>query len=69
LPHRITTSSALSLSLSLPNNLRGISFNNDPKPQNWLDDFTAKPVFFKRGIENLPERREAVVNNGDYIIE
>jgi hypothetical protein len=61
LPHRITTSSALSLS----NNLGGVSFNNDAELQNWLDDFlTAKPAdFFKRGLENLPERLEPVVNN------
>jgi histone-lysine N-methyltransferase SETMAR len=47
---------------SLSNNLRGVSFNNDAELQNWLDDFfTAKPEdFFKRGIENLPERWEAV---------
>jgi hypothetical protein len=52
LPHRITTSSALS------NNLRGVSFNNDGELQNWLDGFfTANPAdFFKRGIENLLER-------------
>jgi hypothetical protein len=45
---------------SLSNNLRGVSFNNDVELQNWLDDFfTAKPAdFFKRGIENLPERWE-----------
>jgi hypothetical protein len=43
---------------SLSNNLRGVSFNNDAEVQNWPDDFfTAKPAdFFKRGIENLPER-------------
>jgi hypothetical protein len=67
LPHRITTSFALS-----PNNLRGVSFYNDAELQNWLDDFfTVKPAdFFKRGIENLPERWEAVVNNGgEYIID
>jgi hypothetical protein len=39
------------LPLSLSNNLRGVSFNNDAEPQNWLDLFTAKPAdFFKRGI-------------------
>jgi histone-lysine N-methyltransferase SETMAR len=57
---------------SLSNNLRGVSFNNDAELQNWLDDFfTAKPAgFFKRGIENLPERWEAVVSNGgEYIID
>jgi hypothetical protein len=50
---------------SLSNNLRGVSFNNDAELQNWLDDFfTAKLAdFFKRGIENLPKRWEAVVNN------
>jgi hypothetical protein len=62
LSHRITTSSALSPS----NNLRGVSFNNDAELQNWLDDiFTAKSAdFFNHGIEDLPERWEAVVNNG-----
>jgi hypothetical protein len=50
---------------------REVSFSNDAEFQNWPDDFfTAKPAdFFKRGIENLPERWEAVVNNGgEYII-
>jgi hypothetical protein len=42
---------------SLSNNLRGVSFNNDAERQNWLDDFTVKPAdFYKRKIENLPER-------------
>jgi hypothetical protein len=51
---------------SLPNSLRGVSFNNNAELQNWLDDFfTAKPAdSFKRRIENLSERWEAVVNNG-----
>jgi transposase len=56
---------------SLSNNLRRVSFNNDAELQNWPDVFfTAKPAdFFKRGIEILPERWEAVVNNGgEYII-
>jgi transposase len=56
---------------SLSNNLRGVSFNNESETQNWLDEsFTAKPAdFFKRGIENLPECWEIVVNNGgEYII-
>jgi hypothetical protein len=56
---------------SVSNNLRGVSFN-DAELQNWFDDFfTAKPAdFFKRGIENLPESWEAVVNNGEeYIID
>jgi hypothetical protein len=50
----------------LSNNLRGVSFNNDAELQNWLDEFfMAKPSdFFKGGIENLPERWEAVLNNG-----
>jgi hypothetical protein len=59
------------LPLSPSNNLRGVSFNNDAELQNWLSDFfRVKPAdFFKRGIENLPERWEAVVNNGgEYII-
>jgi hypothetical protein len=56
---------------SICNNLRGVSFNNDAELQNWLDDFfTAKPAdFFKRGIGNLPERWEAVVNNRANIID
>jgi histone-lysine N-methyltransferase SETMAR len=57
---------------SLFNILHGASFNNDAELQNWLDDFfTVKPAgFFKRGIENFPERREEVVNNGgEYIID
>jgi hypothetical protein len=57
---------------SLANNLRGVSFNDDAELQNWLDEFfVAKPVdFFKRGFENLPERCEAVVNNGgEYKID
>jgi hypothetical protein len=46
--------------------LRGVFFNNDAELPNWLDDFfTAKPTdFFKGGIENLPERWEAFMNNG-----
>jgi hypothetical protein len=61
-----------SLWVSLSNNLRGVSFNNDAQLQNWLDEFfTAKPAdFFKRGIGDLPERWEAVVNNGgEYVID
>jgi hypothetical protein len=56
---------------SLSNNLRGVSSNNDAELQNWPDEFfTAKPAdFFKLWIENLPERWEAVVNNGEYIID
>jgi hypothetical protein len=52
---------------SLSNHLHGVSFhNNNAELRNWLDKFfTAKPAdLFKRGIENLPERWEAVVNNG-----
>jgi transposase len=46
---------------SLCNNLRRVSFNKDAELQNWLDEFlTAKLAdFFKREIENLPERWEA----------
>jgi hypothetical protein len=57
---------------SLFNNLHRVSFSNDAELQNWLDDFfTAKPAdFFTCGIENLPERWEAVVNNGaEYTID
>jgi hypothetical protein len=55
---------------SLSNNLHEVSFTN-AELQNWLDFFMAKPVdFFKRCIENLPERWEAVVNNGgEYITD
>jgi hypothetical protein len=54
---------------ALSNNLRGVSFNNDAELQIWFDDFfTAKPAdFFKRGMENLPERWDPVVNNREYI--
>jgi hypothetical protein len=49
---------------SLSDNLRGVSFNN-AELQNWLDDFlTAKPADFKRGVKNLPERWDEVMNNG-----
>jgi histone-lysine N-methyltransferase SETMAR len=57
---------------SLSNNLHGVSFNNNAELQNWLDDFfTAKPPdLFKCGIENLPRRWEAVMNNGgEYITD
>jgi hypothetical protein len=45
-------------SLSLSNNLGGVSFHNNAEPQNWLDHFfTVKPAdLFKRGKETLPER-------------
>jgi hypothetical protein len=41
---------------ALPNNLRGVSSNNNAELQYWLDKFfTAKPAdFLKRGMENLP---------------
>jgi hypothetical protein len=56
---------------SLSNNLRGVSFDSDAELQNWLDEFfTTKPAdFFKRWIENLPERWKSVVNNWEYIID
>jgi hypothetical protein len=65
LPNQITTSSTLSPTIC------AVSFNNDTELQNWHDDFfTAKPVdFFKCGIENLTEGWEAVVYNGEYIID
>jgi hypothetical protein len=66
------SSSDYHLSRSLSNNLRRVSFNNGAELQNWLDEFfTAKPAdFFKCGIENLLEHREAVVSNGgEYIID
>jgi histone-lysine N-methyltransferase SETMAR len=57
---------------SLSNNLCGVSFNNNAELQNWLNNFfIAKPAdFFKHGIKKLPERWEAVVNNGgEYITD
>jgi hypothetical protein len=49
---------------SLSYNLHGVSFN-DTELLNWLDFFTAKPAdFFKHGMDNLPKRWEAAVNNG-----
>jgi histone-lysine N-methyltransferase SETMAR len=60
------------LFLSLTNNLRGVTFNNNAELQKWLGEFfTDKPAdFFKHGIENLPERWKAVVNNGgEYITD
>jgi hypothetical protein len=67
LPHRITTASALAPTICVE-----FPSTTDAGLQNWLDDFyTAKPAdFFKRGIENLSERWEAVViNGGEYIID
>jgi hypothetical protein len=76
LPHRPyspeLSPSDYHLFCSLSNNLSGVSFNNDAEFQHWLEDFfTAKPAdFFNRGIENLPDRWEAVENNGrEYIID
>jgi histone-lysine N-methyltransferase SETMAR len=56
---------------SLSNNLHGVSNNNDAELQNWLNKFfMAKPAdFFKSGVKNMPKRWEAVVNNGEYIID
>jgi histone-lysine N-methyltransferase SETMAR len=65
-------SSDYHLFCSLSDNLRGVSFNNDAELQNWLGNFFMnKPAdFLKRGIEDLPKRWEAVVNNGrEYIID
>jgi hypothetical protein len=55
----------------LSNNLLGVPFNNNAELQNWLNFFRAKPAeFFRHEIENLPERWEAVVNNGgEYITD
>jgi histone-lysine N-methyltransferase SETMAR len=76
LPHHLYSSdlvpSDYHLFRSLSNNLHGVSFHNDAELEIWLDKFfTAKPAdFFKCGIENLPSRWEAVVNNGGgYIID
>jgi hypothetical protein len=57
---------------SLSNNLCGVSFNKHAEHKNWLNEFfTAKPAdYFKCGTENLPERWEAVENNGaEYMID
>jgi hypothetical protein len=56
---------------ALSKNLRGVPFDDDTELENWLNNFlTAKPGdFLKCGNLNLPERWEAVVNNGEYIID
>jgi hypothetical protein len=66
LPHRITTSSALSPTFctKFPPTTTQL--------QNWLNDFFMAKLmnFFKREIKNLPKRWEAVMNNGGkYIID
>jgi hypothetical protein len=45
--------------------------NNDAELQNWVRAFfMAKSAdVFKCGISNLLERWEAVLNNGEYIID
>lgn len=57
---------------SLSNELRGVSFNNDLELQKWLHAFFASKSadFFKHGIQQLPERWEAVINKaGEYLID
>lgn len=57
---------------SLSNQLRGISFTDDPALDNWIDEFFASKSsnFFRSGIRKLPERWNEVINRGgDYIID
>ena len=51
--------------------MRGVLFKTDAELKAWLDEFfESKPgKFYLRGIENLVERWEKVVNSdGEYII-
>ena len=57
---------------SLSNALAGVSFENDDDLENWLQEwFESKPkVFYRKGIEQLPNRWEKIVNSsGEYITE
>ena len=56
---------------SLLNALTGTTFGTEAELKNWLDEFIASkpPIFFKRGIEKLPERWEIINNEGEYIID
>ena len=57
---------------SLPNALRGVSFNNNEEVKMWLDEFfESKPTdFYCRGVEKLVKRWEEVVNSyGEYIVD
>ena len=56
---------------SLSNAMRRVSFNTDAELRAWLDEFfESKLGDFYRGIENLVECWEEVVNNkGEYIID
>ena len=51
--------------------MRRVSFNTDAELRAWLDEFfESKLGDFYRGIENLVECWEEVVNNkGEYIID
>ena len=57
---------------SLLNAMRGVSFNSEAKLRAWLDEFfeSKSNNFYRKGIENLVERWEKVVDtNGEYIID
>ena len=57
---------------SLSNAMRGVSFNSDAKLRAWFDNFfeSKSNNFYQKGIENLVERWEKVVDtNGEYIID
>jgi [histone H3]-lysine36 N-dimethyltransferase SETMAR len=59
------------LFLLLSNTLKGVTFDDDQDMEKWLGDwFKSKDdAFYRKGIEKMPEKWEAVVNNdGDYFI-
>ena len=57
---------------SLSNAMRGISFDSDAELRVWLYEFfeSKSNNFYRKGIENLVERWEKVVDtNGRYILD
>ena len=57
---------------SLSNARRGVSFNCDAELRDWWDEFfeSKSNNFYRKGIENLVECWEIVVDtNGEYIID
>ena len=52
--------------------MRKVSFNSDAQLRAWLDGFfeLKSNDFYRKGIKNLVERWEKVVDtNGEYIID
>ena len=52
--------------------MNGVSFKNDAELRAWLDEFfeSESNDFYQKGIGNLVERWEKVVDmNGEYIID